>query len=61
MLRSADPVIALLATLVVVLLSRPVKNAIQAGLDRCTTRSVDYRRRPSGFARDLNSDLAGHV
>ncbi|HEY7055710.1 MAG TPA: PDZ domain-containing protein, partial [Vicinamibacterales bacterium] len=29
-----NPVIALLATLVVVLLSRPVKNAIQAGLDR---------------------------
>lgn len=51
-------VIALLATLVVVLLSRPVKNAIQAGLDRVYYRDrYDYRRALVGFARDLNSDL----
>ena len=59
--RDADqrnPVIALLATLVVVLLSRPVKNAIQAGLDRVYYRDrYDYRRALVGFARDLNSDL----
>jgi two-component system NtrC family sensor kinase len=60
-LRDADqrnPVIALLATLVVVLLSRPVKNAIQSGLDRVYYRDrYDYRRALVGFARDLNSDL----
>ncbi len=55
---SRNPVIALLATLVVVLLSRPVKNAIQAGLDRVYYRDrYDYRRALVGFARDLNSDL----
>ena len=38
-------VIALLATLVVVLLSRPVKNAIQTALDRVYYRDrYDYRR-----------------
>jgi PAS domain S-box-containing protein len=53
-----NPVIALLATLVVVSLSRPVKNAIQAGLDRVYYRDrYDYRRALVGFARDLNSDL----
>ncbi|HYT76148.1 MAG TPA: ATP-binding protein [Vicinamibacterales bacterium] len=53
-----NPVIALLATLVVVLLSRPVKDAIQAGLDRVYYRDrYDYRRALVGFARDLNSDL----
>jgi two-component system, NtrC family, sensor kinase len=60
-LRDADqrnPVIALLATFVVVLLSRPVKDAIQAGLDRVYYRDrYDYRRALVGFARDLNSDL----
>jgi two-component system NtrC family sensor kinase len=60
-LKDADqrnPVIALLATLVVVLLSRPVKNAIQTGLDRVYYRDrYDYRRALVGFARDLNSDL----
>ncbi len=51
-------IIALLATLVVVLLSRPVKNAIQAGLDRVYYRDrYDYRRALVAFARDLNSDL----
>src|SRR5260370_36297284 len=49
---------ALLAPFVVVLLSRPVKNAIQAGLDRVYYRDrYDYRRALVGFARDLNSDL----
>src|SRR5215471_2056098 len=53
-----NPVIALLATLVVVSLSRPVKNAIQAALDRAYYRDrYDYRRALVGFARDLNSDL----
>ena len=53
-----NPVIALLATLVVVSLSRPVKNAIQAALDRVYYRDrYDYRRALVGFARDLNSDL----
>ena len=53
-----NPVIAFLATLVVVLLSHPVKNAIQTGLDRVYYRDrYDYRRALVGFARDLNSDL----
>jgi PAS domain S-box-containing protein len=53
-----NPVIALLATIVVVLLSRPLKNAIQRGLDRAYYRDrYDYRRALVGFARDLNSDL----
>jgi PAS domain S-box-containing protein len=53
-----NTVIALLATLVVVLLSRPVKNAIQTALDRVYYRDrYDYRRALVGFARDLNSDL----
>jgi two-component system, NtrC family, sensor kinase len=53
-----NPVIALLATLVVVLLARPLTNAIQAGLDRVYYRDrYDYRRALVGFARDLNSDL----
>jgi two-component system, NtrC family, sensor kinase len=53
-----NPIIALLATMVVVLLSRPVKNAIQNALDRAYYRDrYDYRRALVGFARDLNSDL----
>ena len=53
-----NPVIALLAMLVMVSLSRPVKNAIQTGLDRMYYRDrYDYRRALVGFARDLNSDL----
>jgi PAS domain S-box-containing protein len=60
-LNSSDKpnfIIALLATLVVVLLSRPVKNAIQTGLDRVYYRDrYDYRRALVAFARDLNSDL----
>ncbi len=55
---SRTGVIALLATMVVVLLSRPVKNAIQTALDRVYYRDrYDYRRALVGFARDLNSDL----
>ena len=51
-------VIAMLATLVVVLLAGPVKNAIQTALDRVYYRDrYDYRRALVGFARDLNSDL----
>ena len=56
--NSKNGIIALLATMVVVLLSRPVKNAIQTGLDRVYYRDrYDYRRALVGFARDLNSDL----
>ncbi len=58
--NGANPnwVIALLATAVVVLLASPVKNAIQAGLDRAFYRDrYDYRRALVGFARDLNADL----
>ena len=51
-------IIALLATLVVVLLASPVKNAIQTMLDRAHYRDrYDYRRALVSFARDLNSDL----
>jgi PAS domain S-box-containing protein len=53
-----NPIIALLATIVVVLLSSPLKNAIQTALDRVYYRDrYDYRRALVGFARDLNSDL----
>jgi PAS domain S-box-containing protein len=53
-----NSIIALLATLVVVLLARPVKSAIQMGLDRAHYRDrYDYRRALVAFARDLNSDL----
>ncbi len=51
-------VVALLATLVVVLLAQPVKEAVQNALDRVFYRDrYDYRRALVGFARDLNSDL----
>jgi two-component system NtrC family sensor kinase len=56
--EQAKPIIAVLATIVVVLLSRPVTNAIQTGLDRVYYRDrYDYRRALVAFARDLNSDL----
>jgi two-component system, NtrC family, sensor kinase len=56
--RGPNSVVALLATMVVVLLWWPVKNAIQTGLDRVYYRDrYDYRRALVGFARDLNSDL----
>ena len=51
-------IIALLATLVIVLLARPVKDAVQNALDRAFYRDrYDYRRALVAFARDLNSDL----
>jgi hypothetical protein len=51
-------VLAVLATLVVVLLAPMVKNAIQVTLDRAHYRDrYDYRRALVGFARDLNADL----
>ena len=51
-------IIALLATAVVVLLARPVKDAIESMLDRAYYRDrYDYRRALLGFARELNSDL----
>lgn len=51
-------VIAVLATLVVVLLARPVKDWIQNALDRLFYRDrYDYRRALVAFARDLNADL----
>jgi two-component system NtrC family sensor kinase len=51
-------IIAMLATIVVVLLFSPVKSAIQNALDRAFYREqYDYRRALVGFARDLNSDL----
>ncbi len=51
-------VVAALATLVIVLLARPVKDAMQDALDRAFYRDrYDYRRALVGFARDLNSDL----
>ena len=53
-----NSVIAVLATLIVVLLARPLKNAIQATFDRAFYRDrYDYRRALIGFARDLSSDL----
>ncbi|HLB44762.1 MAG TPA: PDZ domain-containing protein, partial [Candidatus Limnocylindrales bacterium] len=53
-----NPIIALLATAVVVLLAQPVKEAMQNALDRAFYRDrYDYRRALVGFARDLNSDL----
>jgi two-component system, NtrC family, sensor kinase len=51
-------IVALLATIVVVLLAQPVKDAVQNALDRVFYRDrYDYRRALVGFARDLNSDL----
>ncbi len=51
-------VIAALATLVVLQLARPVKEAVQTGIDRVFYRDrYDYRRALVGFARELNSDL----
>jgi PAS domain S-box-containing protein len=51
-------IVALLATLVVVLIAQPVKEAVQNALDRVFYRDrYDYRRALVAFARDLNSDL----
>jgi PAS domain S-box-containing protein len=57
-LDSHNWVVAALATLVIVLLARPVRDAMQDALDRVFYRDrYDYRRALVGFARDLNSDL----
>ena len=51
-------IVALLATMVVVLLAQPVKDAVQNALDRMFYRDrYDYRRALVAFARDLNRDL----
>src|SRR5262249_36137067 len=50
--------VALLATMVIVLLAQPVKDTMQNALDRVFYRDrYDYRRALVAFARDLNSDL----
>ncbi len=51
-------IVALLATLVIILVAQPVRQAVQDALDRVFYRDrYDYRRALLGFARDLNSDL----
>ena len=51
-------IVALLATIVVVLLAQPVKATVQDTLDRVFYRDrYDYRRALVAFARDLNTDL----
>ncbi|MBI3399930.1 MAG: PDZ domain-containing protein [Acidobacteria bacterium] len=51
-------IVALLATTVIVVLLKPVKDAVQNALDRVFYRDrYDYRRALVAFARDLNSDL----
>jgi PAS domain S-box-containing protein len=51
-------IIAFLATIIVVLLARPVKDAVQSAIDRAFYRDrYDYRRALVVFARELNSDL----
>jgi PAS domain S-box-containing protein len=51
-------VLALLAILVAVVLTPPIKDFVQTLLDRAFYRDrYDYRRALVGFARDLNSDL----
>ncbi len=50
--------IAFLATVIVVLLAKPVKDAVQSAIDRAFYRDrYDYRRALVAFARDLNTDL----
>jgi len=54
-------VLALLAILVAVVLTPPIKDFVQHALDRAFYRDrYDYRRALVGFARDLNSDLDLH-
>ena len=51
-------VIAALATVVVLLLAKPVKDGVQSAIDRVFYRDrYDYRRALVGFARELNTDL----
>jgi two-component system, NtrC family, sensor kinase len=55
---TGNTIIAILATAVIVLLARPMKDAAQNVLDRAFYRDrYDYRRALVGFARDLSSDL----
>ena len=55
---SGNTIIAVLATMVIVLLARRVKDAVQNVLDRAFYRDrYDYRRALVGFARDLSTDL----
>ena len=50
--------IAFLATVIVILLAKPVKDAVQSTIDRAFYRDrYDYRRALVAFARDLNGDL----
>src|SRR5678815_5056977 len=54
-------VLALLAILVAIFLTPPIKDFVQNLLDRAFYRDrYDYRRALVGFARDLNSDLDLH-
>jgi PAS domain S-box-containing protein len=54
-------VLALLAILVALVLTPPIKDFVQNLLDRAFYRDrYDYRRALVGFARDLNSDLDLH-
>jgi two-component system NtrC family sensor kinase len=51
-------IIAFLATVVVILLAKPVKDGLQKAIDRAFYRDrYDYRRALVSFARELNSDL----
>lgn len=51
-------VIAFLATVVVILLAKPVKDGLQRAIDRAFYRDrYDYRRALVSFAGELNSDL----
>ncbi|MCC7124737.1 MAG: PAS domain S-box protein [Acidobacteria bacterium] len=51
-------VIAFLATIVVILLAKPVKDGLQRTIDRAFYRDrYDYRQALVAFARDLNADL----
>jgi PAS domain S-box-containing protein len=51
-------IIAFLATIVVILLAKPVKDGLQKAIDRAFYRDrYDYRRALVSFARELNSDL----
>jgi PAS domain S-box-containing protein len=50
--------IAFLATVIVLLLAKPVKDAVQSAIDRAFYRDrYDYRRALVAIARDLNGDL----
>ena len=50
--------IALLATIIVILLARPVMEGLQSAVDRAFYRErYDYRRALVKFGRDLNADL----